>query len=457
MKTKLLIIAIFLSIASIAQNNRSAGNILTNFTGATPVQQFSGGEIFRFQPGIITQLDTGTGFGFTADRWFSLGRLNTGSQTVYGLRFQLPNKSVTFGYNNITNANPRIEWVGTGANLGNLEFRVANSFSSTVSTFVASMNSDGSSIFGSSAVAFNSNAKVRVLNDVVSAFGSVGLNVDNSGSPNCNGIVSIARNGTQSNYGVLGITLGTAPFEAGIYGETNASNNNQWAGYFDGNVFATNGTFQTSDRKLKENIKSEESILSKLSQLNPVNYNYKKIKELNLATGLQHGFVAQELEAVFPELVRDVSKPIFDKERNFISNYEFKSVNYSGMISILTAAIQELNAETVALREELNNLKTKEVVNKINNSNVNFENLKLEQNVPNPFQNETQIKYEIPNFNSNSSIIVFDLNGKLIKEYSLSNKSGIVIVKSSDIGKGLFLYSLVIDGNELLTKKMLVK
>ncbi len=430
---------------------------------STPIAAQSS-EIFRFRSGLVTQLDLGNNFDLTAtsplnSRWFSIGRLNTGSQTVYGLRFQDRNKGVVFGYEDIANPNPRIQWIGTGAGLGNFEFRVANSFNSTISTLVATMRSDGQTVFGESTAAFNSTAKTRVLNQVSSTVAnSTGLNVDNSGSQNSNGIVSIGRNGTQSNYGVLGITLGTAPFEAGIYGESNSFNGNQWAGFFEGDVFASNGTFQTSDKKLKENIKSEESILSKVSQLNPVNYNYKKISELNLASGLQHGFVAQELEAVFPELTRDVSKPIFDKERNYISNYEFKSVNYIGMISILTAAIKELNTETIALKAEINDLKT---ANKIGNNNSSsktaLDGYRLEQNTPNPFQDETQIKYELPNFSANSSIIIFDLNGKLIKEYSLTNKSGTVIVKSSDIGKGLFLYSLVSDGNELITKKMLVK
>lgn len=447
-----------------ANTNQSVGTVVGSIT--QPIAPFNS-EIFRFRTGLVTQLDSGTGFTTSNSQWFALGRVGgtgtTFSQTFYGMRFQQPNRSLLMGYTNSSPNNPVIQWIGTGATLGNLEFRAASAFGATGSPapdlLVATMRSDGQTVFGSSATAFNSPAKVRVLNDVSNGSGySSGLFVDNSATQISEAVVGIARNGSQSNYGVLGITFGSGAFEAGIYGETNATNSNQWAGYFEGNVFASNGTFQTSDKKLKENIKSEESILSKVSQLNPVNYNYKKISELNLASGLQHGFVAQELEAVFPELTRDVSKPIFDKERNYISNYEFKSVNYIGMISILTAAIKELNAETIALKAEINDLKT---ANKIGNNNSSsktaLDGYKLEQNIPNPFQDETQIKYELPNFSANSSIIIFDLNGKLIKEYSLTNKSGIVIVKSSDIGKGLFLYSLVSDGNELITKKMLVK
>ena len=53
MKTKLSIILLFLSMISFSQN-RSFNPVINNFTGATPGQQFSGQEIFRFQPGIVT-------------------------------------------------------------------------------------------------------------------------------------------------------------------------------------------------------------------------------------------------------------------------------------------------------------------------------------------------------------------------------------------------------------------
>ena len=93
--------------------NQSSGSVSPSFTN--PVQQFGGGEIFRFAPGIVTQLDSGTSFDFTTSNWFALGKLNTGTQTVYGLRFQLPNKSLLLGYRNLPDVNPRLEWIGTGA------------------------------------------------------------------------------------------------------------------------------------------------------------------------------------------------------------------------------------------------------------------------------------------------------------------------------------------------------
>ncbi len=150
MKTKLVLCAFLCFGLSFGQNSFSSTPIFNPIPGTTPPAP---NEIFRFQPCNVTQLDAGSGFDFTSARWFSLGKVVTGTNTAYGLRFQLPNKAVTFGYQSITSINPRIEWIGTAPNLGNLEFRVANSFTSTTSTVVATMTSFGNTVFGDLALA----------------------------------------------------------------------------------------------------------------------------------------------------------------------------------------------------------------------------------------------------------------------------------------------------------------
>ena len=53
--------------------------------------------------------------------------------------------------------------------------------------------------------------------------------------------------------------------------------------------------------------------------------------------------------------------------------------------------------------------------------------------------------------------MVFDLTGKSIKTYPLNKNQSELFIKASDIGSGLFIYSLVQNGQELLSKKMVVK
>ena len=511
MKTKLSILLLVLTCISFAQSNRSDGNVGGNFTGAVPGQQFGGTEIFRFRSGLVTQLDSGSDFGFTTSRWFSLGRLNAGSQTFYGQRFQLPNRALVFGYstNNATNvvSNPLIQWIGTGANLGNLEFRVANSFGALnapgADLLVTTMTREGNTIFGNPSVTGNG-AKVSIENN-----NDVGLFIQNNASLGLNMLTPTAtqlvgsgffidtRSGTDQNIGgtfdtagglentgillktsegkfnigiqsfallstvdavgVQGITFGDSPFEAGIFGQSPQTTGSQFAGFFDGDVFIA-GSFGPSDAKLKENIKPETNVLERLSQLNAVSYNFKRITELNLSKGLQHGFIAQDLANVFPELTKDIKKPVFDKEGKIISHFEFKSVNYEGLIPVLTAAVNELNEEIKSLKQEIEDLKELNSNLRLSNESSlqNNEKAILEQNIPNPFSDKTTIRYQYQKNAGNASLIVFDLNGKIVKEFPLSEPNGNITINASQIGKGLFIYGLFQNGQELITKKMLI-
>ena len=86
----------------------------------------------------------------------------------------------------------------------------------------------------------------------------------------------------------------------------------------------------TSDLNLKENIKTVENSLNTLTQLRGVSFNWKE-------TGKgSYGVIAQELEEVLPELVKDG---------------EVKSVNYNGLIGVLIEAIKELKVEVEELKK----------------------------------------------------------------------------------------------------------
>ena len=204
--------------------------------------------------------------------------------------------------------------------------------------------------------------------------------------------------------------------------------------------------------------KLETSVLERLSKLRPVTYDFKNITELNLPKKAQHGFVAQELETVFPELIQDVSKPVFDKKGKITSQFEFKSVNYMGLISVLTSAVNELNDELKSIKQELADLKNNVAEGKNSNSSLSntTKDVVLEQNIPNPFIDQTSINYQFSSNVTRGSIMVFDLNGRIIKEYPLTQNKGQLLIKASDIGKGLFIYSLVQNGQELISKKMII-
>ena len=241
MKTKLFFFGLLCFNLSFGQNQSVQGvnPSITVAPGNIPLGPQFGSEIFRFRSGLVTQLDSGSNFGFT-NQWFSLGRLTAGTQTFYGSRFQTPNNALVMGFTSTSPNNPRIEWIGNGNNTGNLEFRVGTGFGTPgnpgLNQLVASMTKEGNTIFGNPINANNS-YRVSIFNNATNQFGS-GLFVSNSASEFSEGLTAIARDGALSNLAVLGITWGTGAFEAGIYGETATNNNgNQFAGFFDGDVF----------------------------------------------------------------------------------------------------------------------------------------------------------------------------------------------------------------------------
>ena len=63
----------------------------------------------------------------------------------------------------------------------------------------------------------------------------------------------------------------------------------------------------------------------------------------------------------------------------------------------------------------------------------------------------------VANGTNTAKIIVFDLIGLLIKNYLINGNQSEPTIKSSDIGRGYFIYSLVQNGQELITKKMIVQ
>ncbi|MFK7748335.1 MAG: tail fiber domain-containing protein [Kordia sp.] len=500
--------------------NQSFNSVQSTINNPIP-QQFGTQEIFRFRPGLVTQLQKGNAFDFNNSRWFSIGSLSTGSQNVYGLRFQLENKAITMGYQDLGDTNPRIQWIGAGAaSTSSLEFRAANSFTSTNSTLVATMTNDGRTYFGDPLAAFDTKVSIDYT-EVSGASSRVGLTLETDASQNGvfttairsvnnaggfiktgldiesttgssfenTGINVRVNKGTQNTgvrafatdngsdgptYGIFGSVASTADvrvpaFGAAIYG-TSSTESNRFAGYFNGNAVVTGSFSSGSDRKLKQDIKVEDKMLEKLAQIDAVNYTFKPNDQLNLPANLQHGFIAQNIEEVFPELVTTINKPILDKDNKQLGVYEYKAVNYIGLISILASSLQELNETSTARIDELDaqNEASTERINELN-ERINALETKLgtqndtsdlgfsmEQNKPNPFTNQTVINYTLPK-NTSATISVVDLSGKLIRDYNLSSEKGQLTINSSEIGKGIFVYALISDNEVVITKKMIVR
>ena len=102
-----------------------------------------------------------------------------------------------------------------------------------------------------------------------------------------------------------------------------------------------------SDRKLKKDIRRMSSILDKVNQLNPSRYVYRNNNPNNKES---IGFVAQDVQDLFPELVHSST----DK-----SNEEILTLDYSGFGVLAIKAIQEQQKEIDNLKNENENLAKK--------------------------------------------------------------------------------------------------
>jgi len=107
-------------------------------------------------------------------------------------------------------------------------------------------------------------------------------------------------------------------------------------------VTSSSGITCPSDIRYKKNITAIENPVQKLMLVNGVNYYWKtnEFPDMNFNDKLQTGFIAQDLEKVFPEMV-------------FTDNAGYKSVDYSRLTPILVETIKEQQKEIKELSERL--------------------------------------------------------------------------------------------------------
>lgn len=99
------------------------------------------------------------------------------------------------------------------------------------------------------------------------------------------------------------------------------------------------GFNKLSDRRLKTNIKPLNQKAEKILKLQPKQFNYKKNSQKT-----QFGFLAQEVEKIYPELVHQVS-----------GNDSLKSIDYLGLIPLLVQVIQQQQLEINQLKKKIQN------------------------------------------------------------------------------------------------------
>jgi hypothetical protein len=82
---------------------------------------------------------------------------------------------------------------------------------------------------------------------------------------------------------------------------------------------------------------------------------------------------------------------------------------------------------------------------------------KLEQNIPNPFNENTTIKYYVPSNVQTAIITVRTMDGKALRKFVIEEKGfGQIIISGGTLANGTYIYDMVADGKLVSSNKMVL-
>ena len=133
----------------------------------------------------------------------------------------------------------------------------------------------------------------------------------------------------------------------GFHFRTNATSN-RFEIQDDGNIIGTHGTYhESSDQRVKKEIATISGALNKVAALRGVNFKWK---DTDKGTALKMGLIAQETEAVVPEVVNTASDTFINADGEYVTVAEgatppsgvtgIKAVNYQVLVGLLIEAIK---------------------------------------------------------------------------------------------------------------------
>ena len=361
-------------------------------------------------------------------------------------------------------------------------------------------NASGVSINISNTIPYQSTYGSRIHVSSSANCSVYGINVYSNGAQltgSCGtyGIVARAETGARS-FALSG-RVGTCGKGAAIYGTVNSNmgtvipSGQIYAGFFNGNVGTTgnltvNGSIngivlgQSSNALIPLAANSQDNrllssgISEKISTLQAAIYekepifNYQRESEeddlcddsIDESNTIEPNLIekqslekkhyalsAEQLERVFPDLV-------YEKEDGS------KVINYLEMIPLLVQTINELQKRITNLEGEdeyeFAKLRQYGHTATINDASMIPSVPSLAQNTPNPFTERTTIRFTLPEDTKNASICIFDMSGKMLKQVPVDASMQSITIEGYELQAGMYIYSLLIDGKEVKTRRMIL-
>ena len=348
---------------------------------------------------------------------------------------------------------------------------------SGINLSAVSNSSSPSTLYGGLYTAVGTSQAVGVQGNAVSGTTSIGVL----------GTVSTATKGLGivGRFSQSGITTGAAVYGT-VYNDLGAalSTGDKYAGFFRGNVKATGSIVAGSTIQgalLGESASSSNSseggqslrgisMANNLSGLNVTTYQKERpampveeetildldgdsskvmeapepdIMDEQFYTKSHYALDADRLEEVFPDLV-------------YVNKDGSKVINYVEMIPLLVQSINELNEKIEVLQGQSSGRAKAAVRGTTGVDGSSISQNKLYQNTPNLFKETTTIRFTLTDDAKDAYICIFDMTGKPVKKLPISSGMDSISFGGYEIGEGMFLYSLVVNGQEIDTKRMII-
>ena len=258
------------------------------------------------------------------------------------------------------------------------------------------------------------------------------------------------------NFGVSGVLSGNNG-GTGIYGSSHLdegfNTGGRYAGLFHGDLKTTDAVYASAyntlaDSKLNKNSRQlENGTLDKLMQMSVYGYELEQFEVDNGNSAISLGYYNDDSGILEKEHFGLSGQEVKEIYPNLVSENQdgYLSVNYVEMVPLLIRSIQELKAELDALKSTTNV-----------QARVWDKGVTLYQNTPNPFNEKCMINCTIPQDIKTATFYLYDYNGRQIQSRTISERGNVQItVEGAPLEAGIYLYSLVVDGNLVDTKRMM--
>jgi trimeric autotransporter adhesin len=216
-----------------------------------------------------------------------------------------------------------------------------------------------------------------------------------------------------------------------------------------------------SDRRLKKDISTFADGLAVLEKIRPVWFKYNG--EAGMPTDKQYvGVIAQEMQKIAPYTVGQFTYQDTTGQQTQYLDYDANALTYIlvNAVKEQQKQIQEKDArldsqqqQIAALTERLNQLETLLTSERKDTGKEAI----LYQNEPNPTQGYTLIRYYLPEQTRSAQLKMYTSNGQEVHSQELTGKGqGAVQLSVGSLAAGIYIYHLVVDGERVASKKLLL-